>query len=143
MSTKEAKAAITVIMWVMLSIISVTAVAMSGSGNISDLMLLFMITFPPLIAAAATALMWIPEFRRSREDWESNQEKAKRVPDGQSRIDMLLAMMDEDEREAFKETLKAQVLRDSRREVVSEDGELPTSLAALIDAEASQQHYSS
>ncbi len=67
----------------------------------------------------------------------AQREKAKREP--QDRLSMLLELMDEDERAAFKESLKRRVLDDIGR---TDDGELPAddaTLAALLDEEQAQK----
>lgn len=59
--------------------------------------------------------------------------KGKRQP--QDKLSMLMDILDEDERAAFKDLLKQRVLEDMGR---AADGELPAddeSLAALLDAE--------
>ncbi len=84
--------------------------------GIALLMTVIMVTIPDAIAAITT-----------------QREKAKRQP--QDKLSMLMEIMDEDERAAFKETLKRRVLEDIGR---ADEGELPASeqtLAALLDEE--------
>ena len=100
-----------------------------------------------------TILIWgIPEFiklynfRVASQGLEEtgSQEKAKR--DGHSghseKLSLLLELMDEDEREAFKEMLRQQVLRESDDYDSVDDGELPAAaatLAALLDDDSYNQ----
>jgi Na+(H+)/acetate symporter ActP len=60
-------------------------------------------------------------------------EKAKRGAHDTSRLEMLLALMGEDERAAFKETLKQRLMDEINDD--ASDGELSTSLAALLQVD--------
>jgi len=87
---------------------------------VSLLMTVIMVTIPDIVTSIATP-----------------REKAKHQP--QDKLSMLMEIMDEDERAAFKETLKRRVLEDKK---YGEDGELSTSdqtLAALLDKEQARE----
>lgn len=142
MKPYEAKAIVTAVAWIALSIVSVMAVIFANGSNIEDWALVAMALGPLGIAVATTAIIWDQKDSVQTSDSAQDQqyEKAKRTGRGQSRLDMLMDMMDEDEREAFKETLKEQVLRDFRQGNISEDGELPTSLASLMEDEGRQRY---
>jgi len=137
-----AKMVATVAMWIVLGLVSILVVAGAAVGlRDSDILPL---TLVPLgMALAGTIAIWTthPEetSRRDKSATAEASEKAKRsgrLP-REDRLALLLEMMDEDERQAFKEVLKQQVLRDT-----GYDGELPYSnetLAALLDEE-NQRH---
>jgi hypothetical protein len=102
---------------------------------------------PLLIALFATFFIWVaPELVRADRDAKSthhhigDSEKAKRRVSGdESRMALLMEMMDDDERQAFKETLKRRLLDDYR---VNEDGELfadSTTLESLMQDEQRQR----
>lgn len=84
-------------------------------------------------AMMSTLFIWSEDSddRQASDEKTANVGKAKRGGDPQAeKMRLLMELMDDDERQAFKETLKAQLLRDSRHLV---DGELPYD-AELFDA---------
>ena len=121
------------------------------SGSVSDDVRFFAPSWfdiTPLVVLAvlgsiwATILIWgIPEFIKlynyrvaTQGDVSQSQGKAKRQ--GRDKLDLLMELMDEDEREAFKETLKRRVLED----MGVDDGELPyaaETLESLLEEEHS------
>lgn len=112
----------TITIWVILGAISVMVIIFSEGRFNGDTSMLTI--FPLILAFLATIGIWFGKelfAGRSAQQVERETEKAKRDM-GMSKLDLLMNMMDEDEREAFKETLKRRVLNEMR---LSEDGELP------------------
>ncbi|MEQ8675139.1 MAG: hypothetical protein RLP44_20545 [Aggregatilineales bacterium] len=118
------KAVATITVWVICGVIGISVVMFSNGGYSWD-----MIGIPLIAAILATFFMWaVPEL--VKEDVEkariaggqSATEKQKRnaTPQGESRLSMLMELMDDDEREAFKHTLKQRILAENR---LSDDGE--------------------
>lgn len=97
----------------------------------------WIIAIPLIVAGASTGLIWQADADRAKYERVSGHstrldsvEKAKRDPDAKMRL--LLEMMDEDERQAFKESLKRQVMRNAGMN----DGELDdegVSLSSLLN----------
>lgn len=131
--TTEAKAALTAILWIAMSVITVVAIA----NDIRDPA----IVMGPLgIAFVMTFVLWVladvitqPQGQTPQSRQVETAEKAKRG-DSDARLALLLDMMDADERDAFKEQLKAEILQDMRG---GNDGELNSrlSLSDLLDEE--------
>ena len=121
------KGIITLIMWVFLSAISIGAMIESSTfaqaGNIEVLAL-----GPLVIALFGTFIIWVlPDLVRNEHNENiaklTNKEhsKNKRQSSGSDKLSLLMELMDEDERQAFKETLKQRILDDTRLDA---DGEL-------------------
>lgn len=130
-----AKAIVTVFMWMVLGAIAMSSTL--GDPGLGDVAAVIVAIAPLFLGLLGTGFIWAPEvFTGTKDETETSQmEKAKRVA-GDSRMALLLEMMDEDERETFKESLKRRVLNDMR---FSEDGELPSATADLWDEQAADK----
>lgn len=129
------KTVATIAAWGMLGLIGMMAVIDNSSYSGMWVALGAMVT-----ALAATFFIWVlseavrkPAVNQpgqQRTASENDIAKAKRQPG--DRLSMLLELMDEDEREAFKETLKQRLLDDMS---LNDDGELGyrTTLEDLLD----------
>ena len=86
-----------------------------------------------LLALICVFIVWVlPSFQNGMLN-KISQMRATSKPKREvssSKYDLLLQLMDEDEREAFKQTLKRQALNDMR---LGEDGELPDYAEMLAD----------
>jgi len=124
-----ARMVVTTVIWIVCALVVVMS---SIFGNVSEIAVV-----APLIAATiGTLVVWTAgETSTSRQPLAArdDHEKAKRGAQGDARIHMLLELMTPEEREAFKETLKAQVMGDLRRGMPFDDGEMPSSVASLLD----------
>jgi hypothetical protein len=110
---------LTAIVWLSCAGVSMSTLFMSN--NIYSGFSVMMVVFPLLIALITTAILWVgPELGERLAGRRANSEKAKRRGE-MSRLEMLTALMDEDELAAFKAALRDQVLLPHRLE----DGELP------------------
>lgn len=122
----------TVFMWIILGAIGMSGIlADPGLGGTESAIIAIGAMLAGIIG---TGMIWSPEVFNGSSHDESKQthtEKAKRQA-GDQRMALLLEMMDEDEREAFKETLKRRVLNGAR---FSEDGELPYGADMLYEDE--------
>lgn len=117
----DARMGVLATVWVAMAIATIgVAVGTSTPGlmvipiAVALLVTIMMVVVPDIVKALAT-----------------EREKAKRQP--QDKLSLLMELMDEDERAAFKEALKQRVLDDM---TATGDGELPVSdesLAALLD----------
>jgi hypothetical protein len=112
-------------MWMAIGV-GLFGVAIYGSESGRDVGWLFVLAI--LLPAFTTLILSgaLPGFSFRT----SAQEKTKRQPDG--KLALLLELMDEDERMAFKESLKQRVL-DS-----TSDGELPAELLEAVDEATSR-----
>lgn len=121
-SNDRAKAIATAVIWLSLAMISLFAVA--NSYSMGDLAVILLGTLPVLLALLGTIIIWVvaPMVTQPR---TGSIEKAKRGSGG-DRLAILLEMLDDDEREAFKKMLKQQAMREmGSSSRISEDGELP------------------
>lgn len=104
--------------WAILGAIAI--VAMAGTQTLHDPEAVVIGSM--VMAIVATGMIWVaPEMVPSKkQDASQSQsfEKAKRG--GNDKLALLLELMDEDERQAFKESLKRRYIND-----VGVDGELP------------------
>jgi hypothetical protein len=130
------KTAATVAMWIAVAVTEF-GISIYGAESGADIGTLLMVPF--LMAVLLTFVLWVvPEIRGRRyrdaaDDW--TLEKAKRQP--VDKMTLLLDLMDDDEREAFKETLKRRVLAEL------DDSELPedaATLESLLYDDRPQQH---
>ena len=131
------KTIVTSFMWLILGVISILGIVFSdGPGGYDPTWIVIM---PMILAFAGTFSIWVlPGLAGVEQNESVNEqhiEKAKRQA-GTSKLDLLLEMMDDDEREAFKQTLKRQVLSDMR---LGEDGELPRQAEILWEDSISSQ----
>jgi hypothetical protein len=122
------KVVATITAWFLLAGISITALIVSGdarfSGDVTAIILV-----PLVIGLFVTMAIWLAgESDKHEAAAVTDYEKAKRQPgDANTKLRLLLELMDDDEREAFKETLKRRVLDD----MTSGDGELLADAATL------------
>jgi hypothetical protein len=131
----------TIAVWAALGLIAMMAVIDNSSMTGMWVALGAMLT-----ALAATVVIWVvaeavkkpgpPKTTRETSDHLRAAEKAKRQPG--DRLSLLLELMDDDEREAFKETLKQRIMDDMR---LNDDGELDyhTTLEDLLDDDSIRQ----
>lgn len=113
---------VTAWVWVMVTVLGIVSIAIPGGMTSGAVFIVLM----GLVAAyASTKAIW-----GLRDDDDENRvaqrrevlgEKRKRGA-GDTKAEMLLALLDDDEREAFKRALQAQVLRGAGR--LRDDGEL-------------------
>lgn len=122
---------ITVVMWLVMGAISFFALA--SSVFIEDWAVVVLTLVPLVMAVIGTAFVWDVGGSADDEAQHSAQsEKAKRQA-GDDRVRMLLELMDDDEREALKQQLRAQMLRGDSGSRLGQDGELPVNFADLLD----------
>lgn len=130
--TQIGKMAATGAIWVICGLIIIFAVA-----DVNSVYTDTVIVAPLIAALIGTGIIWMPDIIRARrEGAESLQAgKSKRRPSGESRYDLLMQMMDDDEREAFKAALKQRILDDAQYggSRYGEDGELPMDADRLSD----------
>jgi hypothetical protein len=95
---------------------------------------------PLIIGFLVTLVVWVGGDSKGQAP-PADYEKAKRQPgDTNTKLALLLELMDEDEREAFKETLKRRVLDD----MTSGDGELladAATLESLLSDQSAHQYH--
>ena len=142
------KAVATITVWVICGVIGITVVMFSNGVYSWD-----MIGVPLIAAILATFFMWVaPEL--AKEDAEKARIEAMRsgqkapgkpkrntpAAHSDSRLSMLMELMDEDEQQAFKHTLKQRVLAEQR---LSDDGEFYSGvpLNELLDDADHQRNY--
>lgn len=125
--------------WVVLGIISTVAIVNAEAlGEDASVIA----GVPLAIGVMITGIIWMGEAaieasmeRRRMEHGQPSQEtveKSKREA-GMSKMELLLEMMDDDERAAFKETLKQQMLGEKR---LNSDGELNVDAAFFEEDDA-------
>lgn len=136
------KFALTITIWVLSAGIGITALIVSETNSgAEDIAILSLLT-----SLVATFIIWaIPELtgstKTNKQSIMESVGKAKRSHTGEDRVSMLLQLMTEDEREAFKHSLQQQILHDAR---LSTDGEFVsdnTSLESLLHEDSEQQRY--
>ncbi len=141
------KAVATITIWVISGLVALSTV-MFSSGSYSW----EMVGIPLIVALLATFFMWVApilsqqDAEKARYEAEAamykqvGKQKRTNAPVGDSRLSLLLELMDDDERAAFKETLKRRVLAEQR---LSDDGEFygDTSLGDLLDEVDHQRNY--
>lgn len=139
MESNTAKTSISVTIWIATAIICF-GIAIYGAVTTYDVKVLFALCM--MIAIAATGAVWtlpIFEERSGTADLTPEQDKAKRQP--ADKLALLMELMDEAEREAFKEALKQRVLEEAGSR---SDGELPydlETLEALTYGEEAGRHH--
>jgi len=121
------KSAVLIAIWVMMGLISMSVGIVSVDAGM-ELGLGFVL--PILIALVSTIVMWGDFGRRGQwARFESDQsEAAKRKRGTDDKFSLLMELMDDDERAAFKEALMRRVLADAAD---SGDGELPYDAESL------------
>lgn len=124
------RTAVIIGMWFAVAI-GLFAIGIYGSESGRDVGLLFVVTLLFTVVATGILAGAMPGFFSKSRD----EEKAKR--DRDSSLDLLLGMMNEDERLAFKESLKQRVLENVA------DGELASGeeVLAALDEEAVHHHH--
>jgi hypothetical protein len=114
---------VTAWVWVMVTVLGIVSIVVPGGMTVGAV---FITLLGLSFAYATTRGIW----RLGDEDEDNDQleqrrevlgEKRKRGT-GDTKTDMLLALMDDDEREAFKRALQDQMLRGAAR--LNDDGEL-------------------
>lgn len=132
------KTVATVAIWGALALIGMMAVI--DNSSVTGMWVALGAMFTALVATFA---IWViaeavkkPAPRKSSRDISDDlraAEKAKRQPG--DRLSLLLELMDEDERQAFKETLKQRIMDDMR---FNDEGELDyhTTLEDLLDEDS-------
>lgn len=134
MPNSAARVISTAVMWLICGAIAIAAI-FASDGDLGSTMPV--IGSVMLAATAASFFVWggteaLAGSSASQAKPEAESyEKAKRQSSADSRMKLLLEMMSDDERAAFKDGLRRQVLEDMRG---SSDGELPTGLDALLNA---------
>lgn len=116
---------LTLVVWVICGFVAVFP--MFNEGISSGAVMVIVIAL--IAAVGATSVLW-GDGDETDTDIKTAQEKRKR-DETMPQVDLLLSMMDEDERAAFKDELKRRVL-DERTARLSDDGEVQ-SLDALLD----------
>lgn len=116
--------------WAVVGLIGIVAVN-TGVGFGSVVIIALGLTF----AYVTTRSLWGLENNNS-DDASTSQRKRKRHEIQSEKIDMLMAMMDEDEKTAFKAALKQRLLDSTTR--LSDDGEAPVALSDLLDDDEAQ-----
>ena len=132
-SNNLAKGCITTIMWGAATGVIAIVAAHTSSGDMPLVVVMAM-----LMALVGTIVMWgLPEIARiveARNPGVESGGKAKRQQG--DKLALLMEMMDEGEREAFKRKLQRQVLDDAGYHDAYDDGELPVdadTLESLLD----------
>jgi len=141
------KGIITTIIWLISGALSL-AIILSTEGNFNGDSL-GMLAVPLVVAALATFFVWVaPELiKNDRLQAESKREqerqerlgvleKDKHSTSEGTRLALLLEMMDADERQMFKQSLKRKVLGESR---LTSDGELSGSASEFLYDEDEQR----
>ena len=124
MSAKDkAKMIATIAMWVMGIVITVSAMSRDFLGTpIPEQNMVWLAIGPLVIAVVGTFMLWvIPELDNVETASKTEQSTGKAKRQQGVKLSLLLELMDEDEREAFKQLLKRQMLEESGYA----DGELP------------------
>jgi hypothetical protein len=130
-----AKAVSTIMMWIMLSAVSIVALTdnTSAHGDVTALVIV-----PLIIALIGTFLLWgLPEIPKNNQmlDRQSDEGEGKAKRQQGDKLALLMEMMDEDERQAFKAALQQRLLQESGN-MAYDDGELPygaETLESLLD----------
>ena len=109
---------VSLVMWGGAIAISITAL-----NEHSGLMALFLVAIPWVFAVGGTAIIWSSEAtgHNHAPDVTQSSEKAKRRSRREEQMALLTDLMDDDERDDFKERLKRRILEDTNYA----DGELP------------------
>ena len=135
--TNIAKMISTVAMWLLIGLISIFAIT-QGTANSGDTVPLVLGSL--FFGLVGTFIIWVaPDLAKNEhrdEQSSSLSEKNKRRQG--DKLSILLELMDEDERAAFKDGLKRQLMNDMRYD----DGEQPYSgetLETLMDEERQQR----
>ena len=124
----------TIFIWMMVAGISITTIMQSNYGIQSGEGIVIIMSM--IVGAIATGAIWKNSGNSSQEPQNAQQrlEKAKRgAASGNSKLALLMEMMDDNEREAFKDTLKQRLLDEAV--YGSSDGE-SLSLETLLEEEA-------
>lgn len=135
------KALATIVMWMISGVLSM-AVIMQANGQFGDGTAIMM-AIPLIIVLLGTFFMWVaPEFAKNdrieaERKHEHEREKNKRYSNEGSRMAVLMEMMDEDERQAFKQALKRKMLGESR---LTMDGELSEGMDYLLQGDEEDQY---
>lgn len=101
MHNKDYRTNATIAIWIIFGII----VGLSTIGQAANLWTAIIVTIAAIAAIASSAFLWVfgDESRSRREDMA--EEKAKRGGQDDARMELLLRLLDRDEREALKQRL--------------------------------------
>lgn len=141
MSAKDkAKMIATIAMWVMAIVISISGMSQDFLGTaIPENNMVWLAIAPLVIAVMGTFMIWvIPELDSNQAAASNDESTGKAKRQHGDKLSLLLEMMDEDERAAFKHLLKQQVLEEHRYA----DGELPyngDSLESLLTEDSNRR----
>ncbi|MEO0561131.1 MAG: hypothetical protein AAF125_03405 [Chloroflexota bacterium] len=126
----------TALIWAIVGIIAILSIVIPGEMSSGAVILT---ALGLIFAHASTNSVWKGE----RTDEKQAEPIAKRKRgDGETKVDVLMSMMDDDEREAFKQALQSRILGDVSRladheDVIGDDGELSLDdLDALLERDA-------
>ena len=129
----------TIAVWILLAGVSITALVASGSAG-SNIDITAVALVPLIMGFFVTIPIWHGSGSSDDATVTTSSEKAKRgASDPDAKLRLLYELMDDDEREAFKATLKQRVLDD----MTYDDGELATdaeTLESLLDESVSRQY---
>ena len=138
MNEHTSKFIVSLVMWI--GILGISLATLLNSQTIESWVVAVVALGSLIAGTIGTAAIWSPQVLTDHAE-PSRQagdfEKAKRQA-GMSKLDLLMEMMDDDEREAFKHSLKRQVLTDMR---LNDDGELPDAASVLWDEERLSDKY--
>jgi hypothetical protein len=141
MSAKDkAKMIATIAMWLMGIVITVSAMSRDFLGTpIPEQNMVWLAISPLVIAVLGTFMLWVvPELDSTEAASKTEQSIGKAKRQQGDKLSLLLELMDDDERQAFKQLLKQQVLE----ETGYADGELPyggDTLESLLNEDTGQR----
>ncbi len=131
MTEHISKFIVSLVMWI--GILSISLATLLNSQTIESWVVAVVAVGSLIAGTIGTAAIWSPQVLTEH---PGDFEKTKRQV-GISKLDLLMEMMDDDERQAFKQTLKRQVLTDMR---LNDDGELPDGASRLWEEHLSDQY---
>jgi hypothetical protein len=117
------------------------ATVMTGANMIG-------LIFPMIMAMGGTAVLWGSdspasrrrEARRFGNQYDDYPIKAKNESTYEQKMRLLMDMMDEDERQDFKNSLKRQMLNQDRAQKNLVDGEMPFDMDDVFTSDHDEQH---
>jgi hypothetical protein len=122
-SRNDAKVFLTVAMWTIATVITLSGLSGQFLGNtIAEGHRVWYVLAPMITVVLTSLMMWgVPEQAWTEKTLETSQSDQKAKRQQGDKLALLLELMDDDERQAFKQLLKQQVLE----ETGYADGELP------------------
>lgn len=128
------KLIVSTVMWIAVSLISIMSIIFGNNMSGGDVTMA--VIAPLVVGLLGTFFIWVaPELNKADVEKHKARQRdryADEKPKRMSKMDMLMEMMDEDERRAFKETLKRQMLNNLSDGELNYDAE---SLESLMDEE--------